>query len=59
MICGYIYINYLENCKKMQQLDALFQTYDIIGTVSFPTCKSKASTTAFDNIFIAKTKIIL
>ena len=40
----------------MQQLDALFQTYDIIGTVSFPTCKSKASTTAFDNIFIAKTK---
>jgi exonuclease III len=38
VICGDININYLENCKKKkkkQQLDALLQTYNIIGTVSF------------------------
>jgi len=56
VICGDININYLENCKKKQQLDALLQTYNPIGTVSFPTCKSKASITAIDNIFITRTK---
>jgi len=49
-------INYLENCKKRQQLDALLQTYNLIGTISFPTPKSKAPTTAIDNIFITRTK---
>jgi len=44
--CGDININYLENCsKKSQQLDALLQTCNLIGTVSFPMHKSKASTT--------------
>jgi len=56
MICGDININYLENCNKSQQLDALLQTYNLIGTVSFPTRKSKASSTAIDNIFITRTK---
>ena len=51
VICGDININYLENCKK-RQLDALLQTYNIIGTVSLPTRKSKASAMAIDNIFI-------
>ena len=36
-------------------MDALLQTYNPIGTV-FPTCKTNASTTAIDNLFIAKTK---
>jgi hypothetical protein len=35
IICGDININYLENRKKRQQLDALLQTYNLIGTVSF------------------------
>jgi len=35
---------------------SLLQTYNLIGTVTFPTCKSKASTTAIDNIFITRTK---
>jgi len=48
MICGDININYLENCKKRQQLDALLQTYNLIGTVSFPTRKTSASTSAID-----------
>jgi len=56
VICGDININYLEKCKKRQQLDALLQTYNLIGTVSFPTRKSKASTTIIDNIFITRTK---
>jgi len=56
MICGDININYLENCNKRQQLDALLQTYNLIGTVPFPTRKSKASTTAIDNIFVTRTK---
>jgi exonuclease III len=58
VVCGDININYLENCKKRQQLDALLKTYNIIGTVSFPTYKLKASSTAIDNIFITRTKII-
>ena len=56
MICGDININYVENCNKRQQLDALLQTYNLIGTVSFPTCKSKASSTTIENIFITRTK---
>ena len=56
VICGDININYLENCKKRQQLDALLQTYNLIGTLSFPTCKTNASITAIANIFITMTK---
>jgi hypothetical protein len=55
-ICGYININYLENCKKRQQLDALLQTYNLIGTVSFRTCKTNASISAIDSIFITRSK---
>jgi len=56
VICGDININYLENCKKRQQLDALLQTYNLIGTVSFPMRKTDASPTAIENIFVARTK---
>jgi ribosomal protein L22 len=49
-------MNYLENCNKRQQLDGLLQTHNLIETVSFPTHKSKASTTAIDNIFLKRTK---
>ena len=56
MICGDININYLEDSKKRQQLDALLQTYNLTGTVSFPTRKTNSSTSAVDSIFIARTK---
>jgi len=59
VICGDININYLENCKKRQQLDALLRTYNLRGTVSFPTRKTNASSSAIDNIFITRFKIIL
>ena len=57
MICGDININCLEDCNKRRQLDAPLQTYNLIGTVSFPTRKSNASITAIDNIFKTRTKI--
>ena len=56
VICGDIHINYLENCKKRQQLDALLKTYNLIATVSFPMHKANAFTTAIYNIFITRTK---
>jgi len=59
VICDDININYLENCNKRQQLDALLHTYNLIGTVSFLMRKSKASSTTIDNIFITRTKIIV
>ena len=37
-------------------MDALLQTYNLIRTVSFPMCKTNASTTAID-MFIARPKI--
>lgn len=52
MICRDININYLENCNKRQQLATLLQAYNLIGTISFPTCKFISSITAIDNIFI-------
>ena len=56
VICGDININYLDSCVKRQQLDALFQTHNLIGTVLFPMRKSSTSATAIDNIFITQTK---
>jgi exonuclease III len=56
VICGDINVNYLENCKKRSQLDALLQTYNLTGTVTFPTRKTNVSTSAIDNIFIGRTK---
>jgi len=56
VICGDININYLKNCKKRQQLDALLQTYNLIGTVSLPTRKTNVSSSAIDNIFITRSK---
>jgi hypothetical protein len=37
-------------------LDALLQTYNLIGTVSFPTRKTNASSSATENIFITRSK---
>ena len=56
MISGDIIITYLDNCRKRQQLDTILQTYNLTGTISFPTCRTNASTTAVENIFITRTK---
>jgi hypothetical protein len=52
IVCGDININYLENCNKRQQLDALLATYNLISTVRFPTTSLNGSISATDNIFI-------
>jgi hypothetical protein len=60
IICGDININYLENCDTRQQLDAFLSTFNLIGTVNFPTRIVKDSRTAIDNIYIyLKQEIIL
>jgi exonuclease III len=46
VICGDVNVNYLENYNKRQQLDALLQTYNLIGTVTFPTRKINGSISA-------------
>jgi hypothetical protein len=56
VICGDININYLKNCKKRRQLDALLQTYNLIGTVSLPMHKTNVSSSAIDNVFITRSK---
>jgi exonuclease III len=37
IICGDVNINYLENCDRRKKLDAFLSTYNLIGTVNFPT----------------------
>jgi hypothetical protein len=56
LICGDFNINYLELNKKRRQLDAVLQTYNIVGTVTFPTHSSDTFAMAIDNIFITRTK---
>jgi exonuclease III len=52
IICGNININYLENNNKQKQLDYLLGTYNLIGTVYFPTRTTNNSAILIDNIFI-------
>ena len=52
LLCGDININYLENNNKKKQLDYLLGTYNLVGTVYFPTRTTDNSATLIDNIFI-------
>jgi exonuclease III len=45
IICGDININYLENNNKKKQLDYVLGTYNLIGTVYFPTRTTNNSAT--------------
>ena len=53
--CGDININYLDNTKNKQQLDALLASYGLHSIVDFPTRIKNYSSTAIDN-FIKKYK---
>jgi hypothetical protein len=50
--CGDINIDCLETNNKKKQLDYLLGTYNLIGTVYFPTRTANNSATLIDNIFI-------
>jgi hypothetical protein len=52
IICGDININYLGSNNEKKQLDILLGTYNLIGTVYFPTRIANNSVTLIDNIFI-------
>jgi hypothetical protein len=49
-------VNYLEKGDRLQQLDTLLSTYNLMGTVNFPTRIVSNSRTAIDNIYIHKTR---
>jgi exonuclease III len=52
IICGDININYLEINNKKKQLDNQLGTYNLIGTIHFPTRIVNNSATLIDNIVI-------
>jgi exonuclease III len=52
IICGDININYLESNNKKNQFDNLLGTYNLTGTVFFPTRIVNNSATLINNIFI-------
>jgi hypothetical protein len=56
IICGDINLNYLEGTNKVKQLNALFKTFNLISTVTFPTRICASTSTAIDNIFIDSCK---
>jgi hypothetical protein len=47
---------HLDNCYNRQQLDNVLSTYNLNGTVYFPTRITGDSVTAIDNIFVEKTR---
>ena len=55
-MCGDININYLDNTKNKQQLDALLASYGLQSIVTFPTRVKNYSSTAIDNFFIDRHK---
>jgi hypothetical protein len=52
IICGDININYLEESNRVKQLNALFKTFNLVNTFTFPTRIWGSTSTAIDNIFI-------
>jgi hypothetical protein len=52
IICGDININYLEESNRVKQLKALFKTFNLVNTITFPTILCGSTSTAIDNIFI-------
>ena len=54
IICGDLNINFLGNNNKKIKVENLLNTYNLIGTVSFPTRITNSSHSAIDNIFVDK-----
>jgi len=56
VICGDINVNYLNDNGK-QNLDPLLLSYNLSGTVHFPTRVQNNYSSAIDNIYIDKPKL--
>jgi hypothetical protein len=52
IICGDFNINYIGTNNKKSQLENLLSTYNITGTVHYPTRITNISITSIDNIFV-------
>jgi hypothetical protein len=52
VVCGDINLNYLEEANRVKQLNALFKTFNLISTVTFPTRICASTRTVIDSIFI-------
>ena len=52
IICGDLNINFIGNNNKKIKVENLLNTYNLIGTVSFPTRVTNSSYSAMDNIFV-------
>jgi hypothetical protein len=52
IVCGHINIDYLSDCEKKKQLDAVLLSYKLFAIVHFPTRFHHQSRTTIDNIFI-------
>jgi hypothetical protein len=53
-LCGDININYTGTSNKKTQLENLISTYNLTGTVLFPTRITNTSFSTIDNIFVDK-----
>jgi exonuclease III len=54
ILCGDLNINYIGTNNKKTQLETLLNMYNVMGTVSFPTRITNASSSGIDNIFVDK-----
>jgi exonuclease III len=52
VICGDINLNYLEETKRVKQLNDLFKTFNLTSIANFPTRICASTSTAINNIFI-------
>jgi hypothetical protein len=57
VICGDVNVNYLTDNNRRSQLDSVLQSYNLVGTVEFPTRYGLYSQTAIDNVFIGTSTI--
>jgi len=52
ILCGDFNINHLEACNRTNQLRSLLASFNLFGTVTFPTRIATNSSTLIDNIYI-------
>ena len=52
IICGDVNVNYLIDNNQRSQLNAVLQSYNLVGIVVFPTRFGLNFQTAIDNVFI-------
>jgi hypothetical protein len=57
LICGDFNVDYLLNDNRKQQLSVVFNTFNIIHTVNFPTRLQNNHASAIDNVFVNESRL--